>query len=1114
EGESLGHLNAFLKDAEELEQQQQLATSPPSSAPTLFEFSLLIIHCIECHMTEVAVRRMCQCHIAEVAVCAACASVTDLHHEQEAVRMEGKTSVTDDPRQQLLLAGMLHDLGRTLHGANTEMTTLYSLGRLRYTLDACTHILHDLFVMSDGFPVVTEDVQHLLQELQLVCHNANSKWPKRFLIKQLCREYGLHAYLSLAQLASDQPLLRWVILEESPKVQEVSDRYLICGQQYKSVRDCLSQLKLAGDGSNLKKVLKETLLLLSLHREFTMSNTQTVPPEIRTHMMSAVRTFMKDCRAIQDKTLGQQLYDNKLAPAGSPLCVTVGQDLATQGLVCVLTHLRIALRPHTKTSHLLTPLRNLISQPGSMQNALLPTMPQDNLDEIIKVIPGEKCGRPYYEGVCNQCGAKIGGTQHNPAPQNAPDSGADQTQRGHILGAASQRSLHALPERQLSAVECAFIRFLTHAALYLGASIPEQAVQVSGLVQPRIDPSTVVPFFWEHLQHDLQVLRRMTGRSLDDIFLVLHHLSHQMTTMVKKKGGNPVELNTKAGRETWEKQFSAAFVSTTVQTFDNIVNTGNRAIVSDTRQGESELLKVVYEVDEETAGEDHNIQQLQTLPAMWRYRPRITVDHFFRQFHLQVETHKNMKDKFPVIRLFSAESHVLRALHHLPAILSGQKRLMMQLHRRLDRAEAATLTIGDVLSRRECDGLEQLMRNFSLAWEIVKEHLIAFRCPAPMEGLVSLPEEFHNASVTVKSRLGVLLPSTQGAGLCSYMLLQYLLSQHNDFLHRYCALIKQKPTSFPEVSVRALVERHLVGYSPERDILPMVLAHSNYNLMVGQAATLEYDFEAFQQQLQDTLLQCKARVKREHDGYFAVETMVYKADMSSSRLFRIIRDKIRQESLSPAERRQIVEDLQDRLPEVCQSIDNLNTALSFLKALGGEPSFPLHQFMELTLKMKQTIHSRKAQQMCSLRHVQSLWILMCHQRASILAAHQQAAFDNEELREELSVDQGMELEKMCMELSIERLELLLLQLFECIMLRLSEPPDQDDGTQPETFKLRDLLRSNLENPLYSVEPVEVRSGLLTADSLDAVPQSLEGRHAMTAWLICHAQLLHKRQQLG
>lgn len=65
-------------------------------------------------------------------------------------------------------------------------------------------------------------------------------------------------------------------------------------------------------------------------------------------------------------------------------------------------------------------------------------------------------------------------------------------------------------------------------------------------------------------------------------------------------------------------------------------------------------------------------------------------------------------------------------------------------------------------------------------------------CLTPMEGLVSLPQEFFNYVITKNSPLAVLLPSTRGPGLCAYILLYYLLVQHNEFLHRYCKLTKQR----------------------------------------------------------------------------------------------------------------------------------------------------------------------------------------------------------------------------------------------------------------------------------------------------------------------------------
>ena len=65
------------------------------------------------------------------------------------------------------------------------------------------------------------------------------------------------------------------------------------------------------------------------------------------------------------------------------------------------------------------------------------------------------------------------------------------------------------------------------------------------------------------------------------------------------------------------------------------------------------LLKLVHE-DEDETGMQQTLQQLQSNPSVWRYRPRITVDHFFRQFHLQVEAQRDKKT-FDILKLFKEQ---------------------------------------------------------------------------------------------------------------------------------------------------------------------------------------------------------------------------------------------------------------------------------------------------------------------------------------------------------------------------------------------------------------------------------------------------------------------------
>ena len=56
------------------------------------------------------------------------------------------------------------------------------------------------------------------------------------------------------------------------------------------------------------------------------------------------------------------------------------------------------------------------------------------------------------------------------------------------------------------------------------------------------------------------------------------------------------------------------------------------------------------------------------------------------------------------------------------------------------------------------------------------------------------------------------------------------------------------------VSVSEVTLSHLIAYDPDRDLLPLILAHCNYSLEVGQETLVHYDWAALERQLIDRLL--------------------------------------------------------------------------------------------------------------------------------------------------------------------------------------------------------------------------------------------------------------------
>ena len=80
----------------------------------------------------------------------------------------------------------------------------------------------------------------------------------------------------------------------------------------------------------------------------------------------------------------------------------------------------------------------------------------------------------------------------------------------------------------------------------------------------------------------------------------------------------------------------------------------------------------------------------------------------------------------------------------------------------------------------------------------------------------------------------------------------------------------------PEVQLHAVTQRHLVGFSMQNDLLPLVLSHCNYSLHLGHgdnatSTKLDYDFRGFELQLKSNLLLSKCWVHRGEHGDMQVD---------------------------------------------------------------------------------------------------------------------------------------------------------------------------------------------------------------------------------------------------
>jgi hypothetical protein len=62
------------------------------------------------------------------------------------------------------------------------------------------------------------------------------------------------------------------------------------------------------------------------------------------------------------------------------------------------------------------------------------------------------------------------------------------------------------------------------------------------------------------------------------------------------------------------------------------------------------------------------------------------------------------------------------------------------------------------------------------------------------------------------------------------------------------------------VGIFDAINAHLISFSRERDLQPIVLANCNYSLEVGQGTRVEYDFETMERQVEERFIRGRPRL--------------------------------------------------------------------------------------------------------------------------------------------------------------------------------------------------------------------------------------------------------------
>lgn len=714
----------------------------------------------------------------------------------------------------------------------------------------------------------------------------------------------------------------------------------------------------------------------------------------------------------------------------------------------------------------------LALDPVQAKDYFLPCMPHDMLAgfkaSLKTIYDGEKTvyfqcekGHPYEIGDCGRpvqgvakcfCGSPIGGTAYNVLHEkNRKLDDKDRTLPGHCLGPPQSRERGAIPERNLSPIQCALLKFLLHLTLCLGCGKNGQGIRA--LIKPDIKEKDVFKYVWDHILMDIEDLQEALTLNADEVLLFSHCvIDHIMDTCLDEKAlaGDNIQstLSTQKGRDEWEEYFVDKFFKTILET------ESRRRLLLRAYEGlqkSSSLVKMLNECSNMFSGDRQpmDAQNISRNQSVWMHRSPVSLTRLKQALQRHISENTNEKQRFSMLEIFLNKQSELQAVRFLPSILQIHKALLRRYSRKLYKSEAMAITVAQLKADKIAgDDTDVLFEELIEAWCLIRKYLNNSLIITE-KGTKFLNEEMStNVSkmdITDDTSLIYLLPTTEGKGIFTYALVNYLAECHNDVIEQYrCSERGKKDVGFTVVQPKYITSAHVINFQAQSDLLPIVIA----NCSVGRTNSVHemYDFEKIEKNVIERFISTKSKVYKKDN--LQIELMTYRSNLTPASKLVNLEQKIAQEPFEMTVKTTICNEIKD-VPLISQILSKLDIAINFLDITGGKSDESLHEFMTDRLKMSKNVLTTKMQQACSLKHVKALWLSLLLRRCNIMVEQNKTTeliFEHIEPAYHAPVPNDVKVayNRYLQHLSKERLFHIIDAVFEFITTVLSETDNRED----------------------------------------------------------------------
>lgn len=225
----------------------------------------------------------------------------------------------------------------------------------------------------------------------------------------------------------------------------------------------------------------------------------------------------------------------------------------------------------------------------------------------------------------------------------------------------------------------------------------------------------------------------------------------------------------------------------------------------------------------------------------------------------------------------------------------------------------------------------------------------------------------HNFSL--KTELSYFLPTQNGDGFLSYLIIHYLAKIQNDMLEHSKNKLSQVITRPAHLFES---QSQIISFNKNSDLLRILQSNFSYN---SQELKLVFRYEKIENQILDRYLRSKAQI-----DFNSIPIFEYSDEITYFTTFKRLNEQVRQESLNLDDQAKIMDQFKT-ISELSEALNTLRLIIDYVIVSSLDSNDNLENFIQKIYSppyrnQAETILKTKIMKCGKVKHLKLIWILL------------------------------------------------------------------------------------------------------------------------------------------